>query len=79
MLPQGIGRRRRSGPGQLDIPLADLKRSLGHATIESPMQRASVSGNLIPELINRDIQKDANLRNRSQLSRQILDLFQQVR
>ena len=79
MEAQRIRRCRRPGPSQLDIPLADLERRFRHARIESTVDLTRLSGNLIPQHINRDIQKDGYLRNRGQFAGQLLDLFQQVR
>ena len=79
MKPQRISSCRRTGTCQVYIPLTDLERRFRHARIESTVDLTRLSGNLIPQHINRDIQKDGNLRNRSQLARQLLDLLQQVR
>ena len=79
MKPQRISSCRRTGTCQVYIPLTDLERRFRHARIESTVDGAGLRGDLIPEVITRDIQKDGNLRNRSQLARQLLDLLQQVR
>ena len=76
MVPKRISGRRRTGASQFDIPFTDLERSFSHAAIESLMHLTLLTGDIIPQFINRELQKGANLRNWRQLVCQLLDLFQ---
>ena len=71
-----IGCRWRSSLGELEVPVTDLQGLLRHALIEGLACRMPCGGDIILQGVSRQIQKDANLRNRSQLARQFLYPFQ---
>ena len=66
----------RSSLGELEVPFTDLQGLLRHALIEGLACRMPCGGDIILQGVSRQIQKDANLRNRSQLARQFLYPFQ---
>lgn len=56
MIPKRISSSRRAGARQFDIPYTDFERSFRHAREESLVHQTILTGDIIPEFINRELQ-----------------------